>query len=99
MQPKSSGKATSPPTARVWVNATWSPDAPAKKRTLSLSAAERGVLYGHLTNSSRRAQATQAADNDVQWLTMLPWYLSLLVPVATSTAAVHVSDRQSLLRR
>ena len=35
---------TSPPTARVWVNASWSPDAPAKKRTISLSAAERGVL-------------------------------------------------------
>ena len=46
MQPKSSGKGNSPPTARVWVNATWSPDAPAKKRTLSLSAAERGVLSG-----------------------------------------------------
>jgi len=35
---------TSPPTARVWVNAaTWSPDV-AKKRTLSLNAAERGIL-------------------------------------------------------
>ena len=46
MQHKSSGKAMSPPTARVWVNATWSPDVPAKKRTLSLSAAERGMLSG-----------------------------------------------------
>ncbi len=55
MQSKSSGKGTSPPTARVWVNATWSPDAPAKKRTLSLSAAERGVLYG-LDISSRRVR-------------------------------------------
>lgn len=42
---QSSGKAnTSPPTARVWVNATWSPDGLAKKRTLSLNAAERGRL-------------------------------------------------------
>ena len=33
----------SPPMARVWVNATWSPDGLAKKRTLLLSAAERGL--------------------------------------------------------
>ena len=52
MQPKSSGKATSPPTARVWVNATWSPDAPAKKRTLSLSAAERGMLSDTTKNTA-----------------------------------------------
>ncbi|CAK0758335.1 hypothetical protein CVIRNUC_002612 [Coccomyxa viridis] len=33
---------SSPPMARVWVNATWSPDGLAKKRSLLLSAAERG---------------------------------------------------------
>ena len=33
---------SSPPMARVWVNAKWSPDGLAKKRSLLLSAAERG---------------------------------------------------------
>lgn len=42
---QSSGKGpTSPPTARIWVTANWSPDGAAKKRTLSLNAAERGVF-------------------------------------------------------
>lgn len=76
MQPKSSGKCTSPPTARVWVNATWSPDAPAKKRTLSLSAAERGVLSGLVITVVPHVRSTDKTSMNLLSLSLTCWLLT-----------------------
>ncbi len=85
MQSKSSGKGTSPPTARVWVNATWSPDAPAKKRPMSLSAAERGVLYG-LATSITLPNDISTAKTSLTGLTLT--HFLLICPLPTSVLCI-----------